>query len=70
MFIVLVGTRSAGKSTIQDYLVAKHGFKVVTVSTDSATDQQEGVIDSLLAIARAQLTRYFTPGQLPRSLGR
>jgi hypothetical protein len=40
MFIALVGTRSSGKSTIRDYLVAKHGFRVVKISSDAATDQQ------------------------------
>lgn len=31
MFVAIVGTRSSGKSSIEDYLVSSHGFTLVRV---------------------------------------
>jgi dCMP deaminase len=40
MFIAIIGTPSAGKRTVLQYLVEKHGF--LQIGLESPTDQMQG----------------------------
>lgn len=43
MIIALVGTPSAGKHTVLDYLVAKHGFQALTLNADAGPNAPNAV---------------------------
>lgn len=47
MIIALVGTPSAGKHTVLDYLVTKHGFERVVVAGESDPEGLEGSVAAL-----------------------
>jgi dephospho-CoA kinase len=39
MLVALVGTRSSGKTAVENYLVAKHGFVVISLRSNASALQ-------------------------------
>lgn len=51
MFIAIVGTPSSGKGTVLDYLLTKHGFERIGLSSPNDPMAAARVVGSALSLA-------------------